>query len=408
MTTLPRARVAYVAYAFPVLTQTFTAREVTALRSRGLDVCVFAARRGDGGGLDAEAEEEAARATYLAGPLSWRTIKAALAFLLRRPLRFPATALACLGGRYADDGHRCRLRAPAHVLHGAALAAELRRIGGFTRVHAQFADAGSTVAFVASRLLDLPFSFANHTAYNPFLLPLKCRHADLVVSITDFDRGLLVAQAHGAADPARIVVSRVGIRVDAWSRLERRPESGRVLTVGGLREKKGHDVLVRAAATLRTRGPGVRLVFAGSGPEEGALRRAAGAAGVDVEFLGATPPERVREELSRAAVFALPCVVARNGDLDGLPVAIMEAMAAGVPVVSTRLSGIPELVEDGVTGLLAEPGDAEGLARAIARMLDDADLAARCAAAARARVAELHDLDRTSARLADLLRRSAA
>lgn len=408
MTGVSGARVAYVAYAFPVLTQTFTAREVGALRARGLDVRVFAARSGEGGSLDRAAADEAAAATYLPGPFSPRTLGAALAFLVRRPLRLLATAFACLGGRYADDGLRCRLRAPVHVLHGTALASELRRRGGFTRVHAQFVDAGSTVAFVAARLLDLPFSFANHTAYNPFLLPLKCRYADLVVSITDFDRGHLLAQARGAARPADVVVSRVGIRIAEWSGLTRRPEPGRVLAVGGLRAKKGHRVLVGAAASLVARGIGVRLAFAGTGPEEATLRRTADARGVPVEFLGAASPETVRAELSRAAVFALPCVVAANGDLDGLPVALMEAMAAGVPVVSTRLSGIPELVEDGVTGLLAEPGDVEGLAAAIRRLLEDGDLAARCAAAARERVAALHDLDRTSARLADLLRRGAA
>lgn len=401
-------RVAYVAYTFPVLTQTFTVREVSALRAAGLAVDVFAAKAGDGLGADPDADVAAAGTTYLPHPLAARSLGALAGFALRRPLRLAATAFACLGGGYADRGARLRLAACAHVLLGAALAAELRRRRGYGRVHAQFVDAGSTVAFVAARLLDLRFSFANHTAYNPFLLRPKCRHADLVVSISDFDRDLLLRQADGAAVPSSVVVCRVGIRCDEWAGVERRPEPRRVLCVAALREKKGHAVLLRAAAALARSGRPVRLVIAGTGPEEASLRAAAARDGLDVEFLGPTSPGRVRAELGRAAVFALPCVVAANGDLDGLPVALMEAMAAGVPVVTSRLSGIPELVEDGVTGLSTEPGDADATASAIDRLLSDPGLAERCAAQGRRRVAELHDLATTSARLAGLLRCGAA
>jgi glycosyltransferase involved in cell wall biosynthesis len=122
-----------------------------------------------------------------------------------------------------------------------------------------------------------------------------------------------------------------------------------------------------------------------------------------VDFLGACSPDEVREEMSRAAVFALACRVAPNGDLDGIPVALMEAMAAGVPVVSTALSGIPELVEDGRSGLLAAAGDPASFALALGRVLGDSDLAERLGREGRERVASLHDLERTSARLATLL-----
>ena len=203
-------------------------------------------------------------------------------------------------------------------------------------------------------------------------------------------------------------MSRVGIRVGEWASAPRRPELGRVLAVGALREKKGHAVLIRAARTLADRGLRVALRFARSGPEEGELRRLADELAVDVAFLGALSPAAVRDELARAAVFALPCLVARNGDLDGIPVAVMEAMAAGVPVVSTRVSGIPELIEDGVSGLLAEPAYADSLAGALERVLRDGDLAHALAGAGRRRVSELHDLDRTSARLAELLAGAAA
>jgi glycosyltransferase involved in cell wall biosynthesis len=399
-----RRKLAYVAYAFPVLTQTFTVREVAALRRRGVDVDVFAVRGDAAARLDPESAEESARATRLSGG---EAAAAALAWLVRRPLRFLATLATCLSGGYRDQALACRLRAPFHFVCGAALASRLAADGGFGAIHAQFLDAGSTVAYVASRLLDMPFSVANHTAYNPFLLRAKARRARRLVSISEYDRGLLVREC-GPSVEGKTAVSRVGIAPAEWAETKRVPETGRVLSVGALREKKGHDVLLRAAALLAARERMVTVRIVGAGPEEASLRSLAASLGVDATFLGAASPSTVREEMSRAAAFALACRVARNGDLDGIPVALMEAMAAGVPVVSTRLSGIPELVEDGVCGLLAAPGDPASLADALERLLADAPLAASLATAARRRVAELHDIERTSAELARLIAPEAA
>jgi glycosyltransferase involved in cell wall biosynthesis len=390
---------AYVAYAFPVLTQTFTVREVAALRRRGVDLAVFAVRADPASRLDPEAAGEAAGAAYLR---AGESVAAVLAWLVRRPMRFLSTFATCLTGRYRDHSLACRLRAPVHFAYGAALASRLEADGRYGAIHAQFLDAGSTVAFVASRLLDIPFSVANHTAYNPFLLRAKARRARLLVSISEYDRGLIVREC-GEEAGGKTAVSRVGIRPAEWADAPRIPETGRVLSVGALREKKGHDVLLSAAALLASRGRTVRVRIAGAGEEETRLRALAAELRVDATFLGAASPRTVREEMSRAAAFALACRVAKNGDIDGIPVALMEAMAAGVPVVSTRLSGIPELVEDGVSGLLAAPGDAASFADALERALFDAPLAASLAEAGRRRVADLHDIEKTSAALARLL-----
>ncbi len=400
-TTTATRRVAYVAYTFPVLTQTFTTREVGALRAAGMELTVFAARPGADARLDPEAEHEARLTQYLPAPYSATALVQALLWLTRRPLRFLATLLACLGGAYRDDGLRCRLRAPLHFVIGAALASRLRHVGGFARIHAQMVDAGSTVAFVASRLLDLPFSFTNHTAYNPFLLALKARHAELVVSISEYDRADVVRRVGRPA--GRHEVARVGIRVDDWAGLERTPEPGRVVSVAALRDKKGHEDLVRAAAALHDAGTEIRVVIVGDGAERATLERVIRETGAPVELAGAAPPSRVREELARATAFCLPCRTAANGDIDGIPVALMEAMAAGVPVIATRLSGVPELIEDGASGLLVPERDPAALAEALACVLSDVDLAAHLSAGGRRRVAAAHDLGQTAARLCGLL-----
>ena len=371
-------------------------------------VDVFAAKAPLGADLDPESAAARRSAHYLPRAASGRSAAAIFSWLCRSPVRLVSTFALCLSGRYRDDAIRCRLRAPVHFVVGVALAETLRRRGAYARIHAQFLDAGSTAAFVASRLLGLPLSIANHTAYNPYQLDQKLAHADRILSISEFDRELLFRQCGVKVDRKKFVISRVGIRLSDWTGLPRNPEPRRVLVVAALREKKGHCVLIRAAAILAARGEPVKLVFAGDGREENALRALAAQTQVSVEFLGAASPAQVRAELTRAAVFCLPCVVAKNGDLDGIPVALMEAMAAHVPVVSTHLSGIPELIDDGVSGFLALPGDAASLADVLSRVLGEGDALSRACLRARESVAERHDLLKTSARLAAILTGSAA
>jgi glycosyltransferase involved in cell wall biosynthesis len=194
-----------------------------------------------------------------------------------------------------------------------------------------------------------------------------------------------------------------GIDVDSWG--ERRPgppdRPARLLSVAALREKKGHHVLLRAMTAV----PGAELTIVGEGPERPRLESLIDRLGLRdrVALVGAEPPARVRERMAEADLFALACVRARNGDLDGVPISLMEAMAAGVPVVSTAISGVPELIEDGEEGLLAPPGDAEALAARIRGLLDDPEHALRLARSAREKVRRQHDARRSVGRLAGLL-----
>jgi len=178
------------------------------------------------------------------------------------------------------------------------------------------------------------------------------------------------------------------------------------LSVAALREKKGHHILIRAAGILRDREIPFRLVIVGEGPERERLEALVAECGVIeyVELAGAASAEQVAERLGVADVFVLACTTAANGDLDGIPISLMEAMAVGVPVVSTHQSGIPELIEDGRSGRLVEPNDPEGLADAIAGVLLDPSAASRFAGEARRTVEERHDVKACVRRLAAELR----
>ena len=169
-------------------------------------------------------------------------------------------------------------------------------------------------------------------------------------------------------------------------------------------------MLLDAFSQLAAQRPGLVLELVGEGPEREPIVRRARELGVAerVRLLGPLPWEEVRARLGRAGVFALPSIRLPSGRMEGIPVALMEAMASGVPVVSTRLSGVPELVRDGETGLLVEPGDPAGLARAMATLLDDDELAARLALNARKLVERSFSLTHEAERLGDLFAESIA
>jgi glycosyltransferase involved in cell wall biosynthesis len=388
---------------YPAPSHTFIRREVAALRAHGLEVETFSIRPGHA--LSAEDRAEAARTFVVLDRTALALVAPCLAALVRRPVRWLRALGAAL--RHGLPGPAQRLRALVYLAEGMRLAGELERCG-VDHLHCHFANPAAVAGFAAARYLGIRWSVTLHGlsdfagATTP-RLPRKLEDADFVVSVTEWGRAQLHALEGGRHD-GKVHVVRCGVDVARLPRPERRaPAPGEpllVLSVGRLSPEKGLIGLVEAFAQLVRGGADCRLVLVGGGPEEGAIRAAVAARGLEgrVELRGAQPEAAVLEAMARADVFAMSSL------MEGLPVVLMEALALELPVVAPAITGIPELVVDGETGLLYPRGVWAALAERLARLAADPALRARLGAAGRARVVRDFDAGAAAAPLARLLR----
>lgn len=393
MTRLPH--VGYVLTVFPRLSETFVVNEITALERMGLPITVFSQKRPEGEGPSVPLETRAPRVVL--GSRSLRTLGAALGdhgwLLATRPRRY-LTHLRWAFGR----GNRASRK---KFWRAGRLARECER-RGIDHLHAHFLSGNTRLARMAAGMAGVSYSVTAHAKdiYAAGLSQSKLRRrmmdAVFTVTVSEYNRDHLAT----LADPERIVVIRNGVDLDRirfQSGTDRGRERCLVLAVGRLVPKKGFDVLVEAVAELRAQGlDRVEAWIVGEGPESEHLgsRITSHGLGDRVKLLGARPHAEVVELMGQAALLAVPSVVAADGDRDGMPTVIPEAMAAGLPVIASRTVGIPELVVDGGTGLLAEPGDPASLASAIRELRDDPERAAFLARAARAKIETDYDLRR--------------
>ena len=401
--------IAYVLGTFPQASQTFIAREVRGLLRRSVPLLVFALGRRAESGLEPPDREWYDRVRFVPRALAPSVIAASLHFLRRDPLRYARALWSLL--RLAHRPRLLVLRAPVLFLRAAWIGREIERSGGCRHVHAHFALAQTEVAMAVSGLLGTAFSFTAHARdiyRSPSALEQKIRAASVVVSCTGYNVEHL-RRLCPAVPPEHIQLIHHGVEVDAVPIRVRqvRGAAPLILAAGRIVEKKGFDTLVAACRILRTRGVSYSCEIYGSGPGLVTLRRNVEDAGLgDAVILpGWASTERLLEAMSRASVFAMPCRVSKGGDRDGIPNVILEAMSMGVPVVATRVSGIPEAVAHEVTGLLVSPDAPEELADALERVMTNPEVADRFASAACARAHSEFALDVSSARLASLFGR---
>jgi glycosyltransferase involved in cell wall biosynthesis len=398
-----RERIAYLVSWFPAITETFILDEVRDLRARGVEVEVLPLFGPRGGDVHA-GWRELARCTHYHRTLSWELAAAQLHWLRRRPgalLRVWGEALL-----RSAPSRKLLVRAPLVLLKAALVARRIEAMG-VRHVHAHWATHPTLAAWAVRALTGTGYSFTAH-AHDLYvdraMLREKAEAARFVVTISEFNRALLEREC-GAAVGEKVHVIRCGVDVDALAPAPRRPPALPTFAcVASLREYKGHAVLLDAVRLLRARLPALRVVVVGDGELRRSLEARIARDGLRevVELRGALPHQEIPVVLGGATALVLPSVTSRDGQMEGIPVALMEAMAAGVPVVATRLSGIPELVRDGESGLLVPERDPAALAAAMERLAADPALAARLAEGGRRAVREGFHRAGNVARLARL------
>ena len=388
---------AYLVSRYPSVTHTFVTGEVRALRATGMRVEPATVRRvPEDEALSAadRQERESTWALLPAPPL--RLAGSHVVALARAPLAYLSTLVAAV--RMAHAGGRARLWQVFYFAEAMMLWRWMRR-RGVRHVHVHHANVSADVAMLACRYANRagadPSWTWSITIHGPtelydvdaHKLAQKVADASAVVCISDFARSQVAALADPAA-LAKVHTVRCGIDLPAFQPAAERPgSSAEILCVAAMSRRKGHVVLLDALPRVLERVPAARLTLAGDGPEREFLKTRARDLDVAdaVRFLGAVEHDRMPALYEAADVFCLPSFA------EGIPIVLMEAMAMEIPVVATRIMGVPELVEHERSGLLVSPARADALADALVRLLTDPPLRREMGRAGRRRVEAHHD-----------------
>jgi glycosyltransferase involved in cell wall biosynthesis len=393
---------------YPRISESFISTEILLLEGLGLPIDIYSLRQPRESFAHDHIKDIKAPVTYLPEYVlpHWRTLFASNAALSRR---LGSHYTRCFAGAVRRAWQRRKAATLRHFLQAGHLCATRLAGSAVRHLHAHFCHTPTSVALFAAELLGLPFSFTAHAkdiyTSEPEQLRRKIRQARFVVTCTRYNADYLNTLGD-AGTPIHTIYH--GIDLDFFTYTPPEPPTPpfRMLSVGRLVAKKGYDDLLRALKILQERGLDFVFTHIGSGDLDEVLRRQVRQLGLQsrVELLGTLPREEVVHHYRRAHCFVLASKVADNGDRDGIPNVLVEAMAVGVPVISTRVSAIPELVADGVSGTLVEPGHPAALAEALQEVLIRRERLTEQASSARRRVEQDFDNRRCVIRLYELLR----
>lgn len=367
-------KIAYLAPELPALSATFVYNEIIQLEKTGVRVIPFSVHRPNGSIDDPVVKNLKQRVSYLYERSKATVLKSHFRLLTRFPCRY-FSALKMLFKDVFQLGllSRTGFGLLYRFFYSVSLSDDLIR-HKCEHIHVHFAHIPTDIAMYAACLAGIDYSVTSHANdlfERGWLLAEKVERSAFFATISEFNKQFL---AEEKTNIDKVEIIRCGVDLEQFSTRPMKEISKPIQLgmVGRLVEKKGTEYLVRALAILKQQNIDVVVSIAGSGPLEQELKQLAMSLGLDDEslrFLGPLPHKDVASFIIGLDVFVLPCQKDGNGDMDGIPVVLMEAMLSGVPVISTYISGIPELIVDGETGILVKPQDSEALAEAILSMI---------------------------------------
>lgn len=399
--------ISYIVSRFPKISETFILNEMLGLRRRGVGIRLYPLMRANEPCRHPDVEAMLPYTHYLK-LRSPGLVADHIRFLFEQPRRYLGTWGVVFRG-YA--------RSPARLPHALAVMLKAVHMAGLMRregtdcVHAHWATYPALCAFIIKRLTGIPYSFTTH-AHDIFvdrtMLREKMEQARFVTTISAFNRRFLIEKIGDcAAEKVRVV--RLGVDLERFSAAngsyKTSPFPFRIVCLAALEDKKGHPYLLEACRLLKERAIPLFCQCIGDGDARASIENRIAELGLEpeVKLLGFLPSAAVRHHLADAHCMVLPSIITGRGKMEGIPVAIMEAMAMQVPVVSTAISGIPEIITSGINGILVEPANAAALADAIHRIYQSPALAKSMGEAARRTVEKDYNLDKNIGLLHDLL-----
>jgi glycosyltransferase involved in cell wall biosynthesis len=401
--------VAYVLLHFPHFTETFVAEEIRQVQRQGIRVHLFSLLKPKKGPVHSVSEELAQQVCYAPEIYQLELWIAQLIYLYKAPLMFLQLFWVLL--RHPSPGILFHLKRIIIFLKAIWITSQLDG-ANIQLVHTHFAWLSAAASMIVSEFLDIPFTATTH-AYDIYskkndLLDLTVKYADCIVTISEYNKHAML-KLIGSMDMEKIEVIHCGIDLDRFNPngKEFEDEIFEITSVGSLVEKKGHEYLIRACNELKAQGLIFHCVIVGGGPLIQPLSEQIRELQLEesVKLVGRQMQHWVYERMNTSDAFVLACVTSKEGDQDGIPVAIMEALAMGVPVISTSVSGIPELIHHESTGLIINERDVHALTIALSRLAKDVALRKRLAKQGRITVEDEFDILKTAEKLAALFRR---
>lgn len=395
-------RVGYVLKRYPRYSETFVVNEILAHEAAGVQIDIFSLRPPNDDHFQDVISQVRAPVTYLPSyglkaADFWQAIQDANSLL-------PGVCTGLEAARGED----------VRDVHQALMLAREVKLRGITHLHAHFASVATSVARLAAHFAGVPYTFTAHAkdifheSVRKDDLRRKLEDAAGVVTVSGYNVDYL-SEISGTA---RNKINRIynGLHLGQFPYTSPRERAPLIVGVGRLVEKKGFCDLVYACALLARKGVDFRCLIIGTGDEEARLREQIERLGLTdrVELMGPKPQCEVKQYVGSAAVFAAPCVVGADGNRDGLPTVLLEAMALGTPCISTDVTGIPEVLRDGKTGLMVPQHNPAKLAEAIERLLNDPQLRVNIARSARRLIEDEFGIDRNSVRIRALFEQATA